>query len=854
MWQRRSRTLLLCASVALCAALISAIACAMASLTRAIEQRVADTVGAADLRLTHVGSTPFDERWARTASAWPEVELAVGRLRETITLKNPRTGASRAIIGYGVMPDREQRLRPLKFDAGGPVRGDGQVVIENRLGTELGAAVGDRLVVERFGEPIELTVVGLSQPPPLGAIFEQTPAYVSLETMGRITERPGRVYEVDLVLRPGEAAEGIAARYRPDLEPGLLLNPTARITSGLQKNVQSNQVGLILASVMAFLASAFIIMTGLSTGVTERIRELAILRCVGAARRQLASAQLFVGAFVGAAGAVVGVPLGMLAAAALVWIFPEQLPGGFRASALGLLLAAVGSIGAGVLGAVWPAVTAARVSPLEGLSQRSRPASRRWVWIALAAGAAGLAVQAAIVTLARTPDATFWLYVTLGVPCMITGYFLLGVPVTLAVNAVLAAPITRLLGLPARLLHHTVRGTPFRHGFTAAAMMIGLAMMVSIWTNGRAVVRDWLDDLKIPDGFVHGLNLRPATLERIREVEGVRTTCAITLQNVDASIRRDGQEQSPFGISGLSKYRTTFVAFEPETFFGMTKLTWVQGDPAEAIPKLSRGDALLVAREFLVTRGIGVGETLYIRFQDRVYPFEVVGVVSSPGLDIVSKFYDVGEGYVDQAVNAVFGSRRHLVEKFGNEAIDLIQLGFAPGADGAAIAETMNRIRRIPGAGILGAGTAYEIKAKINEFIGGSLVVFSVVAIGAMLVACFGVANLIVAGIQARQFEFGVLRAVGAQRSLLGRLVIGEAVVIAASACVLGTAMGLQAGWGGQKMYEVIVGLLLTLRPPVGPILLGWASVAAITLLAAWPAVWWLVRRQPRELLASMKG
>ncbi|MBL8758838.1 MAG: ABC transporter permease [Phycisphaerae bacterium] len=123
-----------------------------------------------------------------------------------------------------------------------------------------------------------------------------------------------------------------------------------------------------------------------------------------------------------------------------------------------------------------------------------------------------------------------------------------------------------------------------------------------------------------------------------------------------------------------------------------------------------------------------------------------------------------------------------------------------------------------------------------------------------MLVACLGVANVIVAGIQARQFEFGVLRALGAQRGLLGRLVLGEAILIAAAACILGTFMGLQGAFGGLQVYRALLGLSLSLPVHVPAIAIGCAAVFAITLGAAVPSAARLVRKPPRELLAAMKG
>jgi putative ABC transport system permease protein len=166
----------------------------------------------------------------------------------------------------------------------------------------------------------------------------------------------------------------------------------------------------------------------------------------------------------------------------------------------------------------------------------------------------------------------------------------------------------------------------------------------------------------------------------------------------------------------------------------------------------------------------------------------------------------------------------------------------------------MKDLRRAGGFEVIAAGSGRQIKAEISKFLTGSLVVSSVVAICAMLVACFGVANLIVAGIQARQFEFGVLRAIGAQRGLLARLVLAEATLIALSACVVGTVMGIHASWGGQHMYEILLGIELTMQIPFGPTSAGWATVLLITLAAAAPAVLALARKQPRELLGAVRG
>ncbi len=926
---RPSRSLLLIAAVTLSASLIAAVACAMASLDLALLERAKATLGGADLRIHHVGGGTIDPSLVQAVRNWPEVRLAVPRMREAVALKNltagpggpqraarpseqqntatvpatadsstskPAAAPEATVFLFGIDPALEPEVRGFTFREGRQIARDNEIVLDERAARFLSARAGDTLEVVRFGDPLRLRVVGIVACPPLGAMVEREEAFCTMATVSAAVNLKPRLSEIDILLReghdpieyqkkrraepsapvkpteigekprPGGVADFLQGKLlgkgsssgtlasgpiAPDAQsvpPGLMIQATERVTSGLQKNMQSNQIGLILASVLAFMGGSFIILTGMTTAVTERARELAILRCIGAYRSQLAWAQVLVGLLMGVAGAVLGTPLGVFFAWMLVKIFPEQLPGGFGMSWLGAALASASAIGAGLAGAAWPAMLAAKASPLEGLSVRARPASRKWVLVFLIAGPLLMGVHLGIATLlggGAGSDSLFWVYVTVGLPALITGYFVLSVPLTYAVAVLVAPPLSRLLRLPARLLGPTVRATPFRHGFTAGAMMLGLAIMVAIWTNGRAVMRDWLDALALPDAFIYGTGFRPEVHDRIKALPEIAMTAAITRQTV---MLGDEHRQ---GVKGLASFNTHFFGFEPRPFFQMTRVVWEQGDPETAIKRLEAGGAVLVERAFLVSRGIGVGQTVTIRHNDRDHAFEVVGVISSPGLDIASKFLEVGEQFVENAVNSVFGSRDDMIRLFNNDAINFVQIGFQPGADGR---EGLRKAREAAGGGVLLAVLATDMKDRIREVISGALLVFSLVGVAAMLVACLGVANVIVAGVQARQFEFGVLRAVGAPRGLLGRLVLGEAIVIAIASVILGTLMGLQGAYGGLQVYRAVLGLTLPL-PIHGPaIAIGAATVLAITLAAAWPTAWRLVQKPPRVLLAAVKG
>jgi len=839
--ERRSRTALLVSTVALCAALIAAVTCALASLNEGIRHRVGVTVGNGDVRLQHAGTKLFDLHELTRIESWPGVDLAVPRVSDSLLLSNPRTGKEFNPQVYGIDPSREGRVRPLTLKEGRQVASPGEIVVDSVLAKNLGATIGDTLTVGGWGAGASLSVVGISQAQLLGGLARPE-SFVTLEQLGSIKEWKDKTREIDIVLAKGVKPDDFVALHAGEFEQGLVLKTTSKITSGLYQSMESSQIGMALISSLAFLAASFIIMTGMTTGVTERQRELAIIRCIGGTRLQLAGSQLLVGVLIGTLGAVIGVPIGIGAAAVLVRLFPDQLPVGFAWTPLGIALSVFGAIGAGVIGGMWPAAQAARTSPLAALSVRASTPRRRSIVLCLVLGLIGAGVHIAIIALNHDPRYLLYGDAFVGIPSMLSGYFLLAVPVTLLASRVLSRPVSLVMRLPKGILSRTVAATPYRHGFTAAAMMVGLAMLVAIWTNGKAVMSDWLDTMKFPDAFVFGRNLTTRTQEEISKIPGVTNTCAITLQHMN-----------PRGLWDIANFRTnqtSFIAFEPEKFFEMAQLTFIEGDPETAKARLMQGNAVLVAKEYKTAKGIGVGDTIDMTFEDKTYPFDVVGVVNSPGLEIVNSFFDIGEDYLQQSISAVFGSRKDLKEKFGNDAINLIQISIDPAVDDVPIVKQANRIR-----GVIQAGSGRSIKVEIGKFLSGSMLVFSIIGIASMLVACLGVANLIVAGIQTRQFEFGVLRAIGAQRGLIARLVLAEAVIIAASACVLGTVMGMQGAWAGQRVNTVLIGLeLKRWLPPLDATAGGWVALTIITLAASGPAVWRLARREPRELLAAMRG
>ena len=490
---RRSRSLLLVASVALSSALIATVACAMASMHSGLKQRIDATVGAADLRVSRTGKDALTPEVLAKVRAWPEAKVVVPRAQGPIILKVVRVeekpGSENrdtqnqdqecATVGSGVDPVLDAQVRATEIVEGRRASAMGEIVIDVHAAKEMAAKVGEQVSVSRWGDPITLKIVGIMRQPGIGmGVVTRPESQVTLEQMGIILEKPGTIKELDVVLTDSRDAEKVAEAHKKDLGDGVVVRTSAKISSGLDQSQRTGRIGLTVASAVAMLSAGFIIMTGLTTNVTERIRELAMLRCIGGTKSQMAESQIVMGIIVGALGAAVGIPAGTLGAWILVNYFKDHFPAGFTFNTVGVTLGVAAAVLAGLFGSLLPAWKAARTSPLDALAARSKPAKLRGILLCGVAGLALAGVHAIMFLLIKDPDTLLITDLTTGLPAIFAGYFLISVPVVWLINLVLGPLLSLVLRIPSGLLVRSVRATPYRFGFTAGAMMLGLALLV----------------------------------------------------------------------------------------------------------------------------------------------------------------------------------------------------------------------------------------------------------------------------------------------------------------------------------------------------------------------------------------
>lgn len=850
---RRTRTILLVLAVGLASALVAAVSTGMKTVQATVEHRISRAIGDVDARIIHRYGSPFEAEIAEEIRTWPGVREAAARTEGALTLA--RTDDRRDDDGRrirttaqarGVDATRQDSFAQYDLAEGRMPRDTTEILLDPLTATRLQVGVGETVRVERFGPAIELAIVGIRDRPILGAL-QKPSVLVDASVIEEATGRRGKASLVSILLEEGLDVPAWVETNAERIESPLLLEAAERARAGYDRQVRASQVGFRVGTIVSFLACAFIVAIGMTTAIGEQIRQLAMLRCVGASRVQLAGSQAMVGLLIGGLGGLLGAPAGVALAAGVRWWFADLLPGGLAVPVEGLVASIAGAVGAGLLGAAWPAWRAASTSPLEALANRARPMPRSApLWFAIVGGGCAL-LQVSLLLIPDT-DVRFLVYAFVGLPAVHIGYFLLAVPVLAIVARVLGRPLAFLFRLPPSLLVGNLRTGTVRLGLTAGALMVGLSVLVSTWSNGLALVEDFRERVKFADGFVMktgGLGEEEQTL--------LRTLPHVAAASPVGYLPLRVAEKDRLGTGDLAPPNVVCVGFVPDEFLSFNRVDWIQGDAATAIPRLEDGDAVLVAKEFLTARGLGVGDTITLGAEGDEHDFEIVGVVGAAGLDMATGVFGIRSVYLEHAVSCVFMDFDTVAERFGTREAFIMQLDLElpVGADAAdeaeaALAETVQE--QVPGA-IFASGR--EIKALVEEIGGKVLAVTASIASAALLLACLGVGNVVAAGITARGFEFGVLRAVGGSPGTAPRLVLAEVAVTGVAAVITGVALGVHLAWIGVLMYEDLAGIDLALRIPVVATAIGSAVVVASALIASIPASWSLRRQSPRALLAT---
>jgi putative ABC transport system permease protein len=875
------RVALTVAAVALSVSLVVAVTSGYHSMEVAVFRYLAQYLGSTDVQVVRTGDVhgAMDEAIVEQLKADPMVARVVGRFETTTRLLDARgepTQGRAFLLGVQLPEDADvAALGMAEGKFGRWFAGDeGNVaVVDQEAAKRMDARMGGTITLPGINRKLTLTVVGIVHKPGILAEHIQT-IYVPLRTLQQYAQLPGKVNRIDVVLKSGVDPQAFARVWEPRLQqrdPKIKLRFTADRKHEMDRNLRAVRLLSYLGGTISMLAATFIVFSTLSMGVAERSRVLAMLRAVGATKRQIAGTVVLEAIALAGVGAAIGAPLGWLWVKMLAWYFPDYFPTGAQLSVGGVAFGATASIAAAVIASLLPAWNATRVSPLEGLTPLGRTTSWRGMITSALAAVPLVLVDPILMFAPQVPRGiALWAHYGVGLPCLMLGFFLLSPMFVYVTERALAGPVAWLMRVRAPLLRQQLSGSAWRAAGTASALMVGLSVLVVLQTQGNTVLNGWRLPDKFPDMFVAatttmlGTGLDEAQIRQLQSLPDIKRDARGRAQVLPIAIDIAGLVAGTLDAdgTGIVPDKTMFLGVDPDLALEMMELEFRTPDgkpapPAErerlarqAVEMLKLGRHIIVTDEFRQLKGLKIGDQYPLKTpRHGEVQYTVAGVVWSPGIDVMVQMYDLKQMFEERSAGSVFGSLEDARRDFGVERINL----FAINLDyrGATKKEVEERIRKTLGLWGLVAGDVREIKNKIVAGFRRLLNLISTVALAAIAVASLGVTNTIMASIRTRRWQLGILRSVGVTRSQLLRTILAEALLLGLVGCVLGVAAGLEMAVNANGLTTKVFGYGPPIDVPWPVVLAGVGIIMLVALVASlWPATS-AARQEPLALLQS---
>ncbi len=772
-----------------------------------------------------------------------------------------KTDLTPEIDAHGIDLEHEFHVRTYDIVEGRMLTpDDGNVcLLEAPYARQEGLGVGD--VVRLWGDlpeqPTDFEIVGLFDRRRI-AQFQKPLVVTRLDTLQAATKKFLSVTSVDIVLKDDSreglyrAAAKVAPIVRRSVSNANITSAESRMEQIDKAQTQVQQVLGLLSSV-SLLTALFIILSTLSMGMTERIAQLGLMRCIGVTRFQLAAIVFLEVLPLGAVGVIAGVPAG-LALTLLTQQLVPQYVGTFAVSWQGIWMAVGGGLATTALAATFPAVIALSVSPLEASRPRARkPSELLLLGVAAAALAVFVAQFFALTAVRRSPR--FMELSTTAIVLLYVGFALLGPLAVRYVGSLMVYAAAALTRVKARLLQDQVGHAVWRSAGICCGLMVGLSLIVGLVVFNSSVTSAWAFPTAFPEAYVWSFEQMRAeeddAAEIVAEIPGIENFSTCNAINCIVEERPAWGEQ-------IFKSVTWFLGVDPDSFFDLFQLEFYEGDKEEAIAKLKQGDHVIIARDFAKARNKKVGDKVRVYLGTRQNEFTVAGIVESPAIDLAATYFQAQTEMRVAAVGSVIGSNADMRKYFRSTGTKLVLLNFdlppmpvppdwPPPRDTPAGAglpfryydesvpvekrwiahrqdQVLDEIRRRLDAPSAFGGTVRELKNAIDREINSMTTLLTAVPTVALIVAAIGVANLMTANVTSRIKQLAILRAVGATRGLVLRLVIGEALVLGLLGSGLGLALGLALARNTTVMTERMYGMEIPFETP-------WAMVAAAAAL-----------------------
>ena len=758
---------------------------------------------------------PLPEGMLEQVEAVPGVEAAEARFETVVSIFNDKR---ERIGGNGppsiVFSSNEERFDPLTYVEGGPAEQPGKVTLDEATADREGYEVGDEILIGGRAAATSYEISGISNVGDQKSIGIQS-MNMPLAEVQKIAQEPGAVSEIVTAAEGGTSPEQLKAAI------GDAIGDTAVVRTGKEQAEESTsditdslgflKIGLLVFAGVAVLVGGFLIFNTFAVTVAQRSREFALLRTLGASRRQVLNSVIVETLVIGFLASVAGILAGVVLAPALRSLlasFGIELPStgtviAARTVIVGLLVGMIATLVSGLV----PARRATQVEPVEAMRDADLPGTRRVSRKRLLVSTAVIGVGLAALLLGLfggVGGSGAAALLGLGMIVMIFGVALLAPVLVRPLARLIGAPLERLQGMPGRLARENAERQPQRTAITASALMIGLALVVftAIFAAGlRGSIDKVIDEQLSRSALIvthdDGFSPVPSGVsEKLSETEGV--TVVSPLRFDQANVKGAGDSVPASGVDPA----TVTQLFEPEIARGeLQALAALRDDQAFASESWAKSNDFELGDKLEVTTPSG-----------KQIEYELAGT------------YDNKVGMLGQ-----FLVTNTTMTNDWNQPDDAFILVGGKGKPEALAKAASESLADFP---VAKAQTLAEYKDEsadqVNQLLG---LVYALLSLS-VIVALLGIVNTLALAVHERTRELGLLRAVGMSKRQVRRMVRAESVITALIGAVLGLVLGI--------VFAVVVsrpladeGFVLTF--PIGTLITLSILAAIAGVLAAIP-------------------
>jgi putative ABC transport system permease protein len=668
----------------------------------------------------------------------------------------------------------EKRFDPLTYREGGPPQNDGEVVLDRGTAEKYDFKVGDTVTVSGRAPAKQFKVSGIATLGDSDNLAGSRMVLMTLPEAQRMTGHDG-YDDISVAAAGGTSPEELKAAIQRELG-GQYTVRTGKEQAEKQAQDLSDALGFIRTALLVFagvalLVGGFLIFNTFAVTVAQRTREFALLRTLGASRRQILQSVVAETVVVGLVASILGIVGGLLLAPALRALLSAfGLDLGTTGTVLEVrtvIVALLVGVIATVVSGFVPARRATRVVPVEALREAQAPTvgrlRKRRVVAAALVEAAGLAVLLlALFGDPGTASATASL-MGLGAVLMIFGVALIAPVLVRPLSSLLGRPLERFQGLTGRLARENATRQPQRTAVTASALMIGLALVVfvTIFAAGlRATIDKGLDEQLQAAGIVQhqdGFSPLPAgVIDRLKQVDGMEAVSPIRFETGRWEEKNKNQP-----VTGI----------DPATIGKVIKTDWSDG----AVKKLEalKDDQVLIGDNLAKNNKLKVGDEL--RFTSREGTQAAYRVAGT---------FDANVGLVGE----VAVTNASMEREWKSKDVSFALFAGAPGANANELQKEADAaIKDFPTAEALTIDTFKKDQlSQVDQLVG---LIYALLSLS-VIVALLGIINTLALSVFERTRELGLLRAVGMSRRQVRRMVRAEAVITAAIGALLGLVLG----------------------------------------------------------------